>query len=194
MNFIKSGETALVQSELTADINNSFKAFASEISPLIQTSIQVERIGFTRNASNTPYIVYQVSHTSKDHLTVCLRRCCTFIKRRRFLELVTALLKLKYSIAERIKSIVSSPDFGLWIKVGDTSQYIASPYLNKFFERYNQVALEGVAPQDNCRCSPTDLSDMCIHQISSLCQLRWERLERSYLAALSLCKISQAKI
>lgn len=184
MNFIKSGETALVQSQLTADINTSLKAFAVEISPLIQASIKVERIGFTRNASNTPYIVYQVD-ASKDNLTVRLRRCCTFIKRRRFLELVAALLKLKYSIAERLKSIVSSPDFGLWIKAGDTSQYIASPYLNKFFERYNQLALEQVAPQDNCRCSSTDLSGMCIHQIANLFQLRLGRLEGRIIAALT---------
>lgn len=73
MNFTKSGETALVQSQLTTDINTSFRAFAAEISPLVQAAIKVERIGFTRNASNTPYI-YQVSHTSKDNLTVRLRR------------------------------------------------------------------------------------------------------------------------
>lgn len=185
MNFTKSGETALVQSELTAHLNTQFKAFAAEIAPLVQASIKVERIGFTRNASNTPYIVYQVSHISKDNLAVRLRRCCTFIKRRRFLELVAALLKLKYSIAERLKSIVSSPDFGLWIKAGDARQYIASPYLNKFFERYNQMALEWVAPQDNCGCGSTDLSDMCIHQISGLFQLRLERMEGGIIAPLT---------
>ncbi len=74
MNFTKSGETALVESQLTAYLNTQFKAFTAEISPLVQASIKVERIGFTRNASNTPYIVYQVSHTSKDNCTVRLRR------------------------------------------------------------------------------------------------------------------------
>ena len=74
MNFTKSSETGLIQSQLTAHLNTQFKAFASEISPLVQASIKAERIGFTRNASNTPYIFYQVSHTSEDNCTVRLRR------------------------------------------------------------------------------------------------------------------------
>ena len=80
MNFTKSSETGLVQSQLTAHLNTQFKAFTSEISPLVQASIKFERIGFTKNASNTPYIVYQVSHTSKDNCTVRLRRGASYYR------------------------------------------------------------------------------------------------------------------
>ena len=132
---------------------------ASERNPLVSVKIKVERIGFTRNASKTPYAVYRVNG----------RRCCTFIKRKFFMELLQILLKLKHGIEEKIRTITSSAHFGLNITTPTQEEYITSSYLNKFFERYNQVALELIEPQE-CDCN--DLFEMCLHSIAAVLQLR----------------------
>lgn len=85
MNFNSIDETVIAQAGLNHYIQQS-SLIAPEMKPLVSAQIKVERVGFTRNASNTPYLVY----------TVAGRRCC-FIKPR-FLELVQMLLKFKCSI------------------------------------------------------------------------------------------------
>lgn len=165
MNFNSLDEAAYTRSGLSpdiaaADVNQHLEqladAVAPELKPLVPAKITVERVSFTRNASNTPYVVYWVGE----------RRCSTFIKRSRFLELVQMLLKLKYSIEDRITAIVSSAHFGLSIKLGDQQQYIPRVFVNKFFERYNTVSLERVQPVIHCECN--DLYDMCLHSIATV--------------------------
>lgn len=157
MNFNSIDETAIAQAGLNHYVQQA-SLIAPEIRPLVPAQIKVERIGFTRNASNTPYLVY----------TVDGRRCCSFIKRSRFLELVQMLLKLKYSIEDRIQSMVSSPEFGISVKLGEYVKYIPRVFLNKFFERYNQIGLEKTEPCEQCSCN--DLYDMCLHAIAVLFQ------------------------
>ena len=138
---------------------SSQRLFALERNPLVPIKIEVERVGFTRNAAKTPYAVYKVDG----------RRCCTFIKRKFFMELIQILLKLKHGIEEKIRTITSSAHFGLNVTTPKQEEYITSSYLNKFFERYNHVALELTEPQ---RCDCNDLFDMCIHSIAAVLQPR----------------------
>ncbi len=167
MHFNLSDETAYTRSGLSPDIAqaglNQYLAqqvplIALELpQPLVPVNIKVDRVGFTRNASNTPYIVYWVGD----------RRCCTFVKRSRFLGLVQALLKLKYGIEDKILGIASSLNFGLSLKVGDSQHYIASAYVKKFFERFNKLAVERTVP---VLCNCNDLFNMCLHQIAEVFQ------------------------
>lgn len=147
-------ETVIAQAELSSYLEAQVSATTPNLLVLVPTKIKVERVGFTRNASNTPYLVYKVGD----------RRCCTFIKRRVFFDLVRVLLSFKYGIEDRIACIRLSLDFGLSVDTTGKSQYIASTYINKFLERYNQVALEKTKAQQ-CECN--DLFDMCLHSIAN---------------------------
>lgn len=98
------------------------------------------------------------------------RRCCTFIKKRIFYQLVQALLKLRCGIEDRLRSVISSVDFGLSVKVGDRREYIPSVYIRKFFERYNTVALERIPP--NQECDKSDMYGMCLNAIASI--INWQ--------------------
>jgi len=153
MNFNLKDEAAIAQDELNSYLEAQVRAIAPRFKCLVPVNIKVERVGFTRNASRTPYIVYKVGD----------RRCCTFVKRLFFLELVQVLLKVKYSIEDRIRSITSSEYFGLSVETTEQPKYIPSSYINTFLERYNQVALEKTAPQ---QCGCNDLYDMCLHLIA----------------------------
>jgi hypothetical protein len=157
-------ETAIAQAELNAYVEAQAnasaqgvvpRATAPELIPLVRVNIKVERVGFTSNASRTPYIVYKVGD----------RRCSTFVKRQVFFDLVRMLLKFKYSILDRICSITSAFGHSLSVDMSEGRKFIPRPYVNKFFERYNQVALERVVPQP-CECN--DLFDMCPHLIAGL--------------------------
>lgn len=130
-------------------------AIAPQLKPIVAKSIKVERVGFTRNASNTPYIVYWVND----------RRCCTFVKRRWFYDCVQLLLKLKDGIEAKIRNITLSPMFGLSLQTTQARQYLPSIYVNKFFTALNQAALERIAPQLDCNCNA--LFDLCPHQIAA---------------------------
>ncbi len=147
-------ETAIEQAELSSYLGAQVSATTPNLIVLVRANIKVERVGFTRNASNTPYLVYKVGD----------RRCCTFIKRRVFFDLVRVLLSFKYGIEDRIASITVSLDFGLSVVTTGQRQYIPSTYINKFLERYNQVALEKTTAQQ-CECN--DLFDMCLHSIAN---------------------------
>lgn len=154
MHFTQLDAVAIAQAELEEYLEQYANKVAPETPSLVAAEIKVERVGFTRNASNTPYIVYWVKN----------RRWSTFIARSRFMELVQVLLKLKHKIEDRIRTVASSPDFGLSVTAGENQKYIPSSYLNRFFERYNKVALERIQPLHQCDCQ--DLFDMCLHQIS----------------------------
>jgi hypothetical protein len=159
MNFTRD-ELAIATAEFYCYLEQQINASAPEIPALVPAPIKIERVGFTRNASNTPYIVYRIAD----------RRCSTFIARRWFLELAQKLLKLRHSVDARIAGVVSSPDFGLTVKFKVNGllqdKYIPRAYVNKFFERYNTVALEHTQPQNDCACN--DLFDMCLHQIAEV--------------------------
>jgi hypothetical protein len=149
---------AIAQAELNAYLEDLANSIAPEFTPLVRANIKVERLGFTRNASRTPYMVYKVGD----------RRCSTFIKRQVFLELVQVLLKLRCGTWERVKA-VSVAHTGLYagslsVDTTEGNKFIARPYVNAFFERYNQVALERIVPS-LCECN--DLFDMCLHSVSS---------------------------
>jgi hypothetical protein len=155
MNFNLQDETAIASFELNAHLEAQVNVTAPELVPLVRVNIKVERVGFTRNASRTPYIVYKVGD----------RRCSTFIKRQVFFDLVRVLLKFKYGILDRIRSITIAFGHSLSVDTLSGRKFIPRPYVNKFFERYNQVALERIVPQP-CECN--DLFDMCPHLIARL--------------------------
>lgn len=154
MYFSPLDETAIAQFELNQYLESQVAAVAPKLKPLVPAKIRVERVGFTRNASNTPYIVYWVSD----------RRCCTFVKRKVFLELVQVLLKLTKGVEDKIRSITSSPDFGLSVKTSDRLEYIPRAYVRKFFELYNQTAVERIPSQSECDCDK--LFGFCPHAIA----------------------------
>ena len=62
----------IATSELHSHLEQQAQSVAPQIE-LVAATISVERLGLTRNASSTPYIVYRVKE----------RRCCTFFKRDR---------------------------------------------------------------------------------------------------------------
>lgn len=124
-------EQAIATGELYSHLEQQVNAVAPEIPALVPVPIKMERVGFTRNASCTPYIVYWVGSS----------RCCTFVKRKVFFELGQALLKLVRGIEGKVHSVISSAERGLWVSTGEQREYIASPYVDKIFERYNQIAL-----------------------------------------------------
>lgn len=163
MNFNEFDVIARAQNEPNQYLEQHANTIAPELTPWVPKLIKVERVGFTRNASNTPYIVYWVGD----------RRCCTFVKRRWFLEMIQKLLKLRWSIEDKIRSIALSPNFGLAVVAGDQQQYIPSGYIRKFFERYNCVAIERISPQQHCDCN--DLYDMCPHAIALAFQPNLEK-------------------
>ncbi len=112
MNSNLLDERAITQIELNRYLEAQAQAIAPEHNPLVPVKIKVVRVGFTRNASKTPYAVYKVG----------TRRCCTFIKRKFFMELIQILLKLKYGIEEKIRTITSSESFGLAITTATQEQ------------------------------------------------------------------------
>lgn len=57
--------------------------------------------------------------------------------RRWFFECVQLLLKIKDGITDRIRTISSSLDFGLFALTTQARQYIPSNYVNKFFTLLN---------------------------------------------------------
>ncbi len=146
---------AIASNELHCYLESQVKAITPELKPIVPTSIKVERVGFTRNASNTPYLVYRVNG----------RRCCTFVKRRWFFECVQLLLKLKDGVEAKIRAITSSLHFGLSLITTETRQYIPSSYVNKFFTSLNQAALTRIVPHSECNCN--DLFNLCPHRIAA---------------------------
>lgn len=100
---------------------------------LVAATIYVERIGLTRNASSTPYIVYRVRD----------RRCCTFFKRKLLWQLMQAMLRAQYGIEDKIRSTISTPDFSLSFFIGSSWRHVLNHQICRFVERANnnQVAI-----------------------------------------------------
>lgn len=73
MNFNLLDEAAIAAGDVNQHLKQLADAVAPELKPLVPAKIRAERVSFTRNASNTPYVVYWVGD----------RRCSTFIKRAR---------------------------------------------------------------------------------------------------------------
>lgn len=159
MYFNQSSSKAIAQTDLNSYLAQQNNAIAPLLKPIVPKSITVERVGFTRNASNTPYIVYRVND----------RRCCTFVKRRWFFQCVQLLLKLKDGIEARIRTISSSPDLGLSLKTTEERQYIPSSYVNKFFTALNSAVIGQTVSQFECCCG--NLFDVCPHRILAHFQL-----------------------
>lgn len=133
--------------------------FLPYLKPLVSKTIKVERVGFTRNASHTPYLVYRVNN----------RRCCTFIKRRWLFELVQTLLTLVKGIEVKITKCTSSESGGLIVKTDMGTELIASSYINKFCEDYNKAAFACVEPERRCDL----LFGFCRHTIIEAIARAW---------------------
>ena len=131
MYFNQSDSFAIAQGKLYSQLTQKNNSFTVLLKPIVPVSIEVERVSFTKNASNMPYIVYRVNN----------RRCCTFVKRCWFFHWVQLLLKLKYGIGIRIRSISAGSDFGLWLKIIEDRQHIPSSFVNKFFTALNSTLL-----------------------------------------------------
>lgn len=157
MYFNQSNSKA-IGSNLVSHLKFQSKAILPLLKPIARVSIVVEKIGFTRNASNTPYIVYRVND----------RRCCTFVKRRWFFECVQLLLLIKDGIEPKIRSIRSTSDFGISILTTESRRYITRSYLNKFFTSLNSVAVNHTVPDSECGCD--DLFNLCPHRIAAYCK------------------------
>lgn len=176
MHFIESFPFAIAFNDVIAQFQaqRRDRRIVLELKPLVPVSIRVERIGFTRNASNTPYIVYRNTSNGK--------RCCTFIKRRVLVELMQKLLKLKCSVVEKIRSLTSDAMYGLKIKTATGVEYLPSVYVHRFLAHYNDLALSGVTPQI---CSCNDLDDVCLHQVAALFEIPIAPAMGDYLALCS---------
>ncbi len=135
--YFNQSDSKAIASSLLSSLKFQSKVIVPLLAPLVPTLIEVERVGFTKNASNTPYVVYRINN----------RRCCTFVKRRWFFACVQLLLKLKDGIEAKIRNIRSSSDFGLIVLTLETRQYIPGSYVKKFFTWLNCVLVERIVEQ-----------------------------------------------
>lgn len=168
MYFNQSNSFAIAFSELYSNLIQKNNPLAPLLKPIVPKSISVERVGFTKNASNTPYIVYRVG----------ARRCCTFVKRKWFLLCVQMLLKHKFHIEARIRSVSVTSDFGLSLLTTEKREYIPSSFVNKFFTALNSALIAHFIPFD---CSCGNLFDICPHQIIQEFQLLFEKARLSLI-------------
>ncbi|MES1021991.1 hypothetical protein ABN584_03680 [Gloeocapsa sp. BRSZ] len=171
MHFTQTSGFAIASAEINQYFSAQIQKNSVELKPLIAKKIKVERVGFTRNASNTPYVVYRVGE----------RRCCTFIKRRVMTSLIQKLLQLTHGITESIRSLSVNASGGLQVKTISDTVCIERRYVVKFLENYNTVALESIAPTAHCDCNDQD--GMCVHAIARLFVTLGDRLPSfSFLA------------
>lgn len=176
--YSTSDVQAIATKELYSHLQAQVQAIAPELPTLVNATItSVIRIGFTRNAAATPYMVYKIGD----------RKCCTFIKKRLFLDLLVTMMSKYYKNRERLKS-ATLQDFpkGLVIHTSayelghepdgyePTRKYIPDGYVNKFLKQYNNVAVERTQPQEECECN--DLYSMCLHQIANFFQPKLEEI------------------
>jgi hypothetical protein len=156
MHCTQTSGFAIASAEINQYFSGQIQKNSVELKPLIAKKIKVERVGFTRNASNTPYVVYRVGE----------RRCCTFIKRKVMTSLIQKLLQLTYGITESIRSLRVNSAGGLQVKTMSDTVCIKRRYVVKFLENYNTAALESIAPITHCDCNDQDR--MCVHAIARL--------------------------
>jgi len=163
MHFTQSSNFAIASTEINQYFSSQLPKNLVELKPLVAKKIKVERVGFTRNASNTPYIVYLVGE----------RRCCTFIKRKVLTYLIQKLLKLTHRITEAIRSLTVNSTRGLQIRTMSDAVCIEHHDVVKFLENYNTLALTSIAPTANCECQR---DGMCVHAIAQLFVTLGDRL------------------
>jgi hypothetical protein len=119
----------IATSELHSHLEQQAQSVAPQIE-LVAATISVERLGLTRNASSTPYIVYRVKE----------RRCCTFFKRKLLWQLMQVMLRAEYGIEDKIRSIISTPDFSLSFFIGSSWQHVLNHQICRFVERANNFS------------------------------------------------------
>ncbi|MBE9015883.1 hypothetical protein IQ272_06995 [Chroococcidiopsidales cyanobacterium LEGE 13417] len=119
----------IATSELYSHLEQQAQSVAPQIE-LVPARIQVERVGLTRNASSTPYIVYRVKE----------RRCCTFFKRQLLWQLMQAMLRAQYGVEDKIRSIISTPDFSLSFFIGSSWWHVLKQQICRFVERANNFS------------------------------------------------------
>ncbi|MBE9193503.1 SWIM zinc finger family protein [Gloeocapsopsis crepidinum LEGE 06123] len=146
---------------------------------LPQGLTKVERVGMTRNASRTPYVVYWVGE----------RRCCTFFKRQLFFKLLKVLVAIAHTTINTVKCVETTEWGGLKIKAATAAWILARAQVNKFFYSYHQVIFEQVtlslqsehamisdrsgrnymitSHNNHDTCSCPDLYDSCSHRIAA---------------------------
>lgn len=146
--------TTLISSQLRQQV-----ATVPFLKPIVKATIEVTRVGFTRNASATPYIVYKVNN----------RKCCTFVKKIWFLQLVQMLLKVDKRIDDQIRSIISTEWWGLKITTTAGTTTVFDGYANKFFKLYNNVLADS-CPIDRCECDRNGerMYGFCTHDVASI--------------------------
>lgn len=100
--------------------------------PLVPCDIQIERVGLTKRG-NTPYIVYV---TAKG-------RCCTFVSRSKFHEVMLALFGIQKRPAGKILGF-EIEEFGINFNTEAGKYFVPESETRMFLERYNRVGLEGL--------------------------------------------------
>ncbi|MDZ4871006.1 MAG: hypothetical protein CLLPBCKN_000394 [Chroococcidiopsis cubana SAG 39.79] len=136
----------IATSELHSHLEQQAQSVAPQIE-LVAATISVERLGLTRNASSTPYIVYRVKE----------RRCCTFFKRKLLWQLMQAMLRAEYRIEDKIRSIISTPDFSLSFFIGSSWRHVLNHQICRFVERANNLRrLESIASTPLSAVSPPE--------------------------------------
>lgn len=136
MNSILEAPT-IATSELYSHLEQQAQSVAPQIE-LVAATISIERVGLTRNASSTPYIVYRVRD----------RRCCTFFKRKLLWQLMQAMLRAQYGIEDEIRSVTSTPDFGLSFFIGSSWRHVLNHQICRFVERANNFSRPSVTISD----------------------------------------------
>ena len=119
----------IATNELCSHLEQQAQSVAPQIT-LVAATISVERLGLTRNASSTPYIVYRVNQ----------HRCCTFFKRKLLWQLMQAMLRAEYGIEDKIRSVTSTPDLGLSFFIGSSWRHVLNQQICRFVERANNFS------------------------------------------------------
>jgi len=162
--YLTSDTQAIATNELYCHLESQVNAIAPDHQPIIPADIQVVKVGTTRNASCTPYVVYKVNG----------RRCCTFIKRKLFHKLVKLLVKVHLDIIRPLRSITTNEWGGITVKIDLKTETIPSAHVNKFFTLYNQSAITTYELRiTNCDCDR--LFGFCQHDIATALQPRHEQ-------------------
>lgn len=165
---------SIATNQLLSHLEQQVSVVAPDIPALVQRRISVDRIGLTNNASHTPYLVYYVGDgRSLDRLRH--RRCCTFFKRRILFDLMQLLLKVEYSITERIRSISVDVFNCFSLLLSKDCKNIPNRQACQFVERCNNKA----QPPEEIKI-PTALVGYSMYTRSNSSAIRNERIAREY--------------
>lgn len=109
--------------ELGQYLEKQVNAIAPQSPSLVPRRIQVERIGLTKNASSTPYLIYWIEQ----------HRFSLFFKRK----LLWQMLQEFLNTTEKIRSVVVTEHFDLNVLIGEKWKLVFKPHFTKFVERWN---------------------------------------------------------